>query len=185
MATPAKYSEEQLVSILQSGKPNDFGVLYDYFSGALLGAILKVVDYRDVAEDVLQESFVKIWQKRATYDASKGRLYTWLLNICRNSAIDAARSKHIKVASKIQNVEDNVSKINRKTSVSQNEESIGLVAIVDSLLPEQKVIMDMIYFEGYTQEEVSQKLSIPLGTVKTRTRNALMKLRETFKQGVS
>ncbi len=184
MASRTSYTEEQLVSTLQSGRADQFGILYDSFSGALLGVIMKVVDNRDVAEDVLQESFVKIWQKRDTYDASKGRLFTWMLNICRNSAIDAARSKHVKVASKIRNIDDNVTSVNRKTSVSQNEDAIGVATIVDSLLPEQKVIMDLIYFNGFTQEEVSKELNIPLGTVKTRTRSALTKLRETFKQGI-
>ena len=71
--------------------------------------------------------------------------------------------------------------IDRKLSVSQNEETIDVVEIVNKLLPEQKIILDMMYFKGYSQDEVSKELGIPLGTVKTRTRSALMKLRETFK----
>lgn len=185
MAPQHQYTEEDFVKLLQSGAADGFGVLYDRFSGALMGVVMKVIGNRELAEDVLQEAFVKIWDKRSTYDASKGRLYTWMLNITRNTAIDAARNKHIKIASKIRNVEDSVHSINKQSDIRQQEDSIGINELVDMLLPEQKAIVDLMYFGGMTQDEVSQELNLPLGTVKTRARAALMKLREKFKHGVT
>ena len=185
MASQNRYTEEDFVQLLQSGDASGFGIIYDSFSGALMGVVMKVLGNRELAEDVLQEAFVKVWDKRATYDASKGRLYTWMLNITRNSAIDAARNKHIKIASKIRNVEDSVNSINKQSDTRQQEDSIGINELVDALLPEQKAIVDLMYFGGMTQDEVSQELNLPLGTVKTRARAALIKLREKFKHGVT
>lgn len=185
MSPQNQYTEEHFVRLLQSGDADGFGIIYDRFGGALMGVVMKVLGNRELAEDVLQEAFVKIWDKRATYDASKGRLYTWMLNITRNSAIDAARNKHIKIASKIRNVEDSVNSINKQSDTRQQEDSIGINELVDALLPEQKAIVDLMYFGGMTQDEVSQELNLPLGTVKTRARAALIKLREKFKHGVT
>ena len=103
-----QYTEEQLVAILYEGKPEQFGVLYDYFSPALYGIVSKIIGNDEHAQDILQESFVKIWEKSRNYDSTKGRLFTWMLNIARNTAIDASRSKHVKVAAKIQNAEIDV-----------------------------------------------------------------------------
>jgi RNA polymerase sigma-70 factor (ECF subfamily) len=175
-----RYSEEGFVAILLARDAASFAIIYDSFSAALYGVILKVVQNEELAGDVLQESFVKIWEKSASYDASKGRLFTWMLNIARNTAIDATRSKHVKVASKIRNIDDNVNMLNRQRNVSQHVESIGVQEIVAKLSPEQKIIIDMMYFQGFSQDEVSKELGIPLGTVKTRARAALIKLRETF-----
>jgi RNA polymerase sigma factor (sigma-70 family) len=175
-----QHTQEQLIAILQAGKPEEFGVLYDYFSGALYGVISKIIDDNDMAQDILQESFVKIWEKSKSYDPSKGRLFTWMLNIARNTAIDASRSKHVKAAAKIQNTDDNVRMIDKQINVSQSDESMDVAEIVNKLVPEHRVILDMMYFQGFSQDEVSKELGIPLGTVKTRARNAIIKLRETF-----
>lgn len=185
MRLVSTYTEEDFVRLLQSGDPEGFGIIYDRFGGALMGVVLKVIGQREPAEDVLQEAFVKIWDKRATYDVSRGRLYTWMLNIARNTAIDAARNKHHRIASKIRNVEDSVNSIHKQSDIRQKEETIGISDLVDSLLPEQKAILELMYFNGMTQEEVSKELNLPVGTVKTRTRAALMKLREKFKHGVT
>lgn len=176
----SKHSEEDFVAILLTRDENSFAVIYDNFSAALYGVILKVVQNEEIAADVLQESFIKIWEKSAAYDSSKGRLFTWMLNIARNTAIDATRSKHVKVASKIRNIDDNVHMLNRQRNVSQHEDSIGVQEIVAKLSPDQKIIIDMMYFQGFSQDEVSKELGIPLGTVKTRARAALIKLREIF-----
>ncbi len=85
--------EDELVALLKSGAANAMGILYDNYSGALYGVIVRIVEKEDAAEDVLQEVFIKIWKNISSYEPTKGRLYTWLVNIARNSAIDSLRVK--------------------------------------------------------------------------------------------
>jgi RNA polymerase sigma-70 factor (ECF subfamily) len=159
--------------------------LYDNYSQALFGVINAVVNNYEEAEDVLQKAFLKIWNNFQSYDPEKGRLYTWMLNISRNLAIDATRSKHEKVRSKIRSTSDNVYTFENNLQVEDNtHESIGLKGILNDLKEEHKSIIDLAYFEGYTQEEISKKLNLPLGTVKTKVRQAILKLRELTKKEI-
>lgn len=173
-------SEEELVAGLLSSNREVFSRLYDQYANALFGVIQRVVNDSELAADVLQESFVKIWERRQSYDASKGRLFTWMLNVARNSAIDATRSKHVKLSTKIQNLDSNVGNVNRAYSVNTQTDTIDMWNMVGRLPEEQKLVIEMQYFQGFTQEETSQNLGVPLGTVKTRTRTGLRTLREIF-----
>jgi RNA polymerase sigma-70 factor (ECF subfamily) len=159
-----------------------FSYLYDNYSKALFSIIYHIVNDQEEAEDVLQTVFVKIWNNFASYDEAKGRLYTWMLNIARNMAIDSTRSKHEKVKNKIQEVSDNVYHRNSMFAENSSHENIGLQTILAGLKEDQQQIIDLAYFQGYTQEEISQKLSIPLGTVKTKVRQAIITLRELTKK---
>ncbi len=187
MTLKAKYTEEDLVTALKSGDQTALGFLYDNYSAALFGVIVRIVaaqppspSDRENAEDVLQEVFVKIWRNISSYDRTKGKLYTWLINIARNSAIDSLRVKDHKIKSQIRNIDNSVNSINKQYNTSIHPDHIGLKALVDKMKPEYKLLIDKVYFEGYTQEEVSEELNIPLGTVKTRIRSAIGQLREIF-----
>jgi RNA polymerase sigma-70 factor (ECF subfamily) len=176
-----------LVASLKSGDQAAIGFLYDNYSAALFGVIVRIVEThppspsdRENAEDVLQDVFVKIWRNISSYDPSKGKLYTWLINIARNTAIDSLRVKDHKLKSKIQSIDNSVRSINRQYSVSIHPDHIGLKTLVDKMKPEHKQLIDKLYFEGYTQEEAAEELKIPLGTVKTRARTAISQLRELF-----
>jgi RNA polymerase sigma-70 factor (ECF subfamily) len=142
----------------------------------------RIVRSEDISNDVLQEAFVKIWKNIDTYSNDKGSLFTWMLNICRNMAIDMTRSKQYRQETQNQNVEDYVNVINRSEHVQLKTDHIGLKDLVARLKPEHRLLIDKIYFEGYTQEEASEELNIPLGTVKTRVRAAIIQLREVFKR---
>jgi RNA polymerase sigma-70 factor, ECF subfamily len=181
MAVKIKYTEEELVRMLIQGNKDAFSALYDNYSRALLGVIKKNVPDNEIAEDLLQDSFVKIWNNRRMYDSSKGRLYTWMLNIVRNTSIDYLRSRQNKMDEKIQRTENTVHELNRTGNIEQNIDRIGIKNIVDSLKEDQRKLIDLAYFEGFTQEEISDTLGIPLGTVKTRMRAALMILRKLVK----
>lgn len=181
MGVKIKYSEEELVALIKKGDEQAFSVLYDNYSRALLGVVKKIVPDDVISEDVLQEVFVKVWNNRLTYDASKGRLYTWMLNIARNSAIDYVRSKQNRFDEKIQRGENTVYEVNRSSSVQTNTDLIGIRALVAKLKEDQRILIDLAYFEGYTQEEISKELNMPLGTVKTRVRAALLVLRKLVK----
>ena len=173
--------EEELVASLKSGDQQAMAILYDNYSAALLGVINRIVDDREAAEDILQEVFVKIWKNISSYDRSKGKLFTWLINIARNASIDSTRVKDYNIKSKIQSIDNSVRSINRQYNVSTHVDHIGLRNIVEKLKPEYRVLVDKLYFEGYTQEEAAEELDIPLGTIKTRIRAAISQLRELMK----
>ena len=175
-----KYTEEELVALLKTGSEAAFSWLYDNYAPALNGIICRMVDDAQLAEDILQECFVKIWNNFSRYDASKGRLFTWMVNLTRNQTIDTLRSKGFKKQHKISGDENFVSNNEDKTFSREKYDTIGLNKKVDALKPEQKSLIDLAYYYGYTQEEISREMNIPLGTVKTRMRSAIHELRKIF-----
>lgn len=174
-------SEDELVRGLQSRDEKAFALLYDNYSPALLGIIVKIVKDEAEAENLLQDSFVKIWKNIGQYDPAKGRLFTWLLNIARNTALNFLRSPHFFEQGEIQNLESIVYTETVQTELTEVN-YIGVSETVQKLDPKLKQVIHLIYFLGYTQQEVSEKLNLPLGTVKTRTRMALHQLRVYFGQ---
>ncbi len=173
-----KYTEEELVQRLVAQDKDAFSYLYDNYSGAIYGTLIRIVAEEDVAQDLLQETFVKIWKSFASYNAEKGRLYTWMVNIARNLAIDFKRSRSFKSSEKNQDIDKSVGAINRSQKTVFNIDRIGLKEIVEKLKPESREMINLLYYNGYTQEEASKELGMPLGTVKTRTRTALIELRK-------
>ena len=172
------YNEEELIYLLQNQDQTAFAYLYDNYAAALNGTIYRMVEDTQLSEDILQEAFIKIWNNFKQYDNSKGRLFTWMVNITRNLTIDTLRSKGYKKQQKISQDENSVSNYHDKNYGTDRFDSIGLRKQLATLKPEQKSIIDLAYFGGYTQEEISQEMGIPLGTVKTRMRTAIMELRK-------
>lgn len=178
--TTAQIDQERLVALLKKQDKEAMHYLYDNYSAALYGAISRIVNDDDVAEEVLNDAFLKIWDKIETYDVKKGRLFTWMLNLSRNLSIDKLRSKEIKKVKKTDDISNNVYNVERENLIHQQEESIGVKELLNNLREEEKLIVDLIYFKGYTQSEVSEEHGIPLGTVKTRLRMALKNLRNVL-----
>ena len=139
--------------------------------------ISRIVIRQEVAEEVLHDVFLKIWSRIEHYDPEKGRLFTWMLNIARNQAIDKTRSREISQFKKTDDIENLVDKVDRSDFGETSTDSIGLKEVLDKLTPEQRFIVDKLYLGGYTQSEVAEEFDIPLGTVKTRLRLAMMELR--------
>lgn len=182
MATVKKISlsEEELISKLKNRDTIAIRAIYDMYSAALFGVISRLVPNTEIAEDILQETFIKIWGAADSYDSSKGRLFTWMMNIARNLAIDKVRSKDFKNASKNQDIENNVDFIDTQIESNFNADLLGLKDIVDTLKPEFNHVLNMVYFKGYTHVETAEELNLPLGTVKTRLRMAILELRKYF-----
>ncbi len=178
MPVAIKFNEEELVMQLQNGNQMAFSYLYDNYAGALNGVIYKLVDDKQLAEDILQEAFVKIWNNFFQYDSTKGRLFTWMLNLTRNLAIDTLRSKGYKKQNKISGNENSVSNLPDKTNAIEKFDSMGIRNKLDNLKTDQKNIIELAYFNGLTQDEISKELLIPLGTVKTKMRTAILELRK-------
>jgi DNA-directed RNA polymerase specialized sigma24 family protein len=169
--------QTQMTELLQQKDAFALAQLYDDYGATLYGVVLRIVGSKEIAEQVIQDTFLKIWHKIASYDASKGRLYTWMLNIARNTAIDATRNSHF---------------LNRKNTDCievltdafggdcLNPETVGLREIVKGMDEKYTVLIDLIYFNQYTHQEAADVLELPLGTVKTRVRYALLELRKAF-----
>ena len=157
-----------------------FSYLYDNYAGALYGIINQIVPDREIANDVLQEVFINIWKKIGTYDPAKGRLFTWMLNIARNASIDILRSRSYQDSLKNQSLPENVNSFGN-TLVKPSIDDFGLRKVVNKLKEEQKILIELSYFQGFTHEEIARSLNIPLGTVKTRIRSALIQLRILIK----
>ncbi|SMO40911.1 RNA polymerase sigma factor [Solitalea koreensis] len=180
MAKRVTLSEEELVRALHAKQKIAMDALYAMYSAALYGIISRIVQVDEEAEDVLQEVFLKIWNNGAYYDSTKGRLFTWMANIARNQAIDKIRSKSFKNEVKNQDLEDNVDTIDVFKNLSMSPDHIGLKDLLNKLKPEHKIVVELVYFNGYKQQEVADELDIPLGTVKTRLRMAILELRKYF-----
>ncbi|GAC1428773.1 MAG: sigma-70 family RNA polymerase sigma factor [Chitinophagaceae bacterium] len=181
MNNTVTYNEQELVLLLKAKDPQSFSFLYDNYSGALYTIVLQVVSDKELASDVLQEVFVNIWRKIESYDSTKGRLFTWMLNVARNLAIDMVRSKAYQNSQKNQGMPENDFFDKGGNSTQLSVDNIGLKKIVNKLKTEHRVLIDLAYFKGYTHEEIAELESLPLGTVKTRIRSALIQLREYLK----
>lgn len=184
MAPKRIYSQEELIELIRKRDQNAFTYLYDNYSKALFGVVYAVVPNQEDAEDILQVLFVKIWKSIDTYDATKGRLYTWMLNMARNLAIDHTRGKQYKAKTKIQNVSDSVNELRNKAVDDHSSDFLGLNTILNELKSEHKEIIDLIYFKGFTHEQASKELNMPLGTVKTKVRQAINILKGLTKKEI-
>lgn len=169
------------VNRLQQKDKGVIAELYDCYAPALFGVIVKIVRSEDIAEDVLQETFIKVWKSSHAYHPDKGTLFTWLLNIARNTAIDKTRSKNFRLNGQLQAID-----LNRHDqcdfSTLRKLDHLGVRKTVNTLEEKYRVIIDLLYFQGFTQQEVQEYLGIPLGTVKSRTRIALRELRQLFEE---
>ena len=180
MGESTKYTEEQLVVLLGQLDKHAFEYLYDNYSPALYGIIYKMVEDKELAEDILQEAFLKIWNNFTSYTAEKGRLFTWMLNLTRNLTIDHLRSKGYKKQQKIYSDEKSVDNIKDGADIMGRMDALGIRKHVANLKEDEKKIIDLAYFDGFTQDEISKKLGMPLGTVKTKMRTAIIRLREVL-----
>ncbi|WP_428668018.1 RNA polymerase sigma factor [Runella sp.] len=167
------YSECDLVALLVKKDIRAFSYLYDNYSAAMYGVIFKAVGNEETSQDLLQDVFVKIWKNIDRYDAGKGRLFTWMLNIARNTSFDHLRTNRHEILE--------LSSINDIAANNQNVffgfDNNDVKELVSMLKSEQKIIIELVYWQGYTHEEAAERLKLPLGTIKTRVRTALRNLR--------
>lgn len=170
--------DETFIQELRSRNEKAFAKLYDNYSGALYGILFRMLAKEEIAQDALQEAFVKIWKNIDSYDRSKGTLFTWMLNISRNHAIDVLRSKNMR--QKIQSIDKSVGVVNKQLSTITNTDHFLIKELVENLKPEHRLMIEKAFYEGFTQEELAEELNMPLGTVKTRARAALTELRKYF-----
>jgi len=165
-----------LIVAMQNGDEKAFSHLYTMYSEAIKGIIYSIVLNEDTAEEILQDVFIKVWNNASSYDINKGRFFTWLLNIARNTAIDETRSKAFKSSRKNLSTTNFVDILSSSDSLNKSTNAIGLKKFVDALKPACIKIIELLYFKGFTQVDASKTLEIPLGTLKTRNRNCIKDL---------
>jgi RNA polymerase sigma factor (sigma-70 family) len=174
------YTESELVFALQQKEENAFTYLYDNYAGALNGVVFAMVKDYTLSEDIVQDAFVKIWNNIANYDAEKGRLFTWMKKLIHNLTLDTIKSKGYKNQHKITSDEFALVNIETPNEVLSKIERTEFQHKLANLESKQKQIIDMCYFQGYTQQEIANELDMPLGSVKTKMRYAIIELRKIF-----
>ena len=169
--------DPHLISRLRERDKAVIDEIYRLYSGALYNVILKLIPDQNLGAEVLQDTFVKIWQNGDRFDPDKGRLFTWMARIARNTAIDTSRSGSFQQDMKTDSLPEYVDNHSafRQTDADRDP---GLTNLVGQLDTNHRSIIELLYFHQYTQSEAAEKLNLPLGTVKTRTRNALSTLRQ-------
>lgn len=177
---PSSLPEEELVALLQARSESGFSYLYDNYANALYGLLLQMTAQTEVASDLLQEVFVKIWNNIEKYDPTIARLYTWMIQIARNTALDYLKSRQHRNSLRNQTTASDVSE-NEQLAVHPKPDYIGLPKLLERLDADKQTLIDLAYYKGFTQEEISRRLGIPLGTVKTRLRAAFVILRTLLK----
>lgn len=172
-----KTMQELIIPLLKAQDKNAVELLYDHYAGSLYGIVYRIVSSKELAEQVMQDTFVKAWRNGASYDESKGRLFTWLLNIARNTAIDATRTSHFRHSRRTDGID---SLIFSQGGDSINSDALGLQEAVNKMDEKYSLLINLVYFNQYTQKEVAEEMGVPLGTIKTRMRRAISTLRKSF-----
>jgi RNA polymerase sigma-70 factor, ECF subfamily len=174
--------DEDLLSLAESGDLEAFATLYDRHTGAVFSRAYRMMSERQAAEDLAQDAFLKVWRGASSYRAERGSVRSWILSIVYNRGIDQLRSY-----ASLRRAQDKIEASPLRAQPSEpfaetwsNSQRDRVREALNTLPSEQLKILELAYFSGYTQVEISELLKIPLGTVKGRMRLALKKLREYF-----
>jgi RNA polymerase sigma-70 factor (ECF subfamily) len=161
------------------------GKLYDRYAQLLYTLAYRIVTTAEEAEDVLQEAFVHVWNRSNAYLKERGTVYSWMVTITRNKAIDRVRSKRFKQQSKEVKATDaghrpDSHSLSPPQTVALKEYQTIVVAAHQKLSSVESKILDLSYFGGYSQTEIAKILKMPIGTVKTKMRQGITKLRQAI-----
>ena len=174
--------DEQLVSLIVQQDQGGLGALYDRYGKAVFGFVYNLLRDAGQAEEVVQEVFLRVWFRAATYRPERGRFQTWIMSMAHHRAVDELRKRR-----RLQNVLETEARLTLMDSraqedtaakgAEQREESEIVRKALESLPQEQRQVIQMSYYEGYSQTEIAELLQHPLGTVKTRMRLGMQKLK--------
>ena len=180
------FSDAKLLAASAAGQAQAMAELYDRYHAQLFGLALKILQNRSLAEDVIQDVFMTIWKKAGQYQNARGNALAWMMVLCRNRCIDVlrarsrARQRSYEIeAEALQELPDQ-STANPLDNVAFSDQKILIGKALEGLPPEQRSLIEMSYFQGFSQRELAEQLELPLGTVKTRMRSGMQKLRNTL-----
>jgi len=169
--------ELKIVQLLEKGDSTAINLLYENYADSLYGVILKVINDEELAQDALQETFVKVWKNSKKYDSKKAKLFTWLYRIAKNTAIDKLRSYNNRFDKEVQIDKSNVYIL---PASNLNQDVLDLREHVAKLDEKYQIVLNALFFEGMTQQEASEELDIPLGTIKSRLKIGLRELKKVY-----
>ncbi|MEA2205453.1 MAG: hypothetical protein QOE77_2229 [Blastocatellia bacterium] len=178
---PAPTSDNELLRAVARGDEGALAQVYDRYRLILFGLIVRILHSREEAEDVLQEVFLQVWRRAKDFDEARGRAFTWLVTVARSRALDrlrslGARARLAEAAPPIEYIGD------AAADVFQSEQAEVIRRALAQIPVDQRQALFLGYFEGLTQSEIAARLGAPLGTVKTRMRTGMTKLRELLQE---
>jgi RNA polymerase sigma-70 factor, ECF subfamily len=179
-------ADEEVMQLVQEGKPRAFELLYDRHGGAAFSLAYRMVGNRVTAEDITQEAFLSIWRSRLRYDQARGSVRTWVLGIVHNRAVDALRRNvvHDRRRETMEGVEErHEAKERTDVEVARREEARSIRTALDTLPDEQRKTIELAYFGGFSHSQIAELLNEPIGTVKGRMRLGLDKMRRQLSEG--
>lgn len=183
-AHQAADEEREWMKQIQSGNKLSLSKLYNRYNRILFGMIYNVLRKKEESEDLLQEVFVQVWEKADQYDPSRGTVYSFLVTMARNKAIDVTRSKAYKNQSKEDHIINDFTlelqhdNPNPHEEIELNERAVKVRDALSRLKEDEREVLYISYFHGLSQSEIAEKINIPLGTVKYRMRQGMIKLRD-------
>lgn len=178
----ASLSDEELLALIADGRPEALEAAYDRYARQVYALALRILRDREASEEVVQDTFTAVWRRAASYKASIGRPYSWMIRIARNRAIDELRRRRSRGQTSLRDG----SRVPEPPDVAEEDGRLSdlgalVVGALKELPSEQREVLEMSYFGGLSQREITERTGVPLGTVKTRTRLALKKLRKALR----
>ncbi len=186
----SKLEDGALLLLITEGQPNALNELYGRYSRLVYSVSLQIVGEQATAEDVTLDVFTKVWEKANTYRPDRGNVRVWLTGMTRNRSIDILRRDNVRINAQRKIWAEAAS---ATSTIERNSESIvdfgmrkeSLIEAINQLTEEQRDLLALAYFQGHTQSEIAKLRNLPLGTVKTRIRSAIQKLRELLQEEIS
>jgi RNA polymerase sigma-70 factor (ECF subfamily) len=173
-------ADSELIERIQRRDPEGLSAAYDRYSGIAYGLFMRITRDQAVAEDLLQELFLRVWNRAREFDAGKGALGVWIISIARNMGIDYIRSAQARFGARLRPLE-NVDTLAFSTQPTDAEGVLdsrrAVKAALSNLNTNERKVLELAYFEGCSQTEISKRLNEPLGTVKTWMRTGLLRMR--------
>lgn len=171
--------ETTLIQQLQNKDERALSLIYDKYSGALYSLILKMTRNEALSQDLLQETFITIWNKSEQYDAEKGRFYTWAYRITKNKVLNYLRKNEILIQRGDLSVYEN-----KEEPETIDQEFLKLNGAITKLDAHHQTAIELVYFNGLTHREAHAQMDVPLGTFKSYIQQALKQLRETYSKTI-